>query len=918
MHRHDLRTPRGYICLLLLVFSLHLSCNRPPASLDKNPILQASYLLSDDDLPDYEAEIDHRAYAQQLRRWSEDKVLREKGLQIYRAHCYSCHGYVDQAGSLPDAHKFWQDTFSNGHDPLAMYQTITKGHGLMPAQMHLVPSEKYAVIGYLREVLIKSTNSNAYVRIDRSYLSSLPTGTSMGPEPKPYQPWADMDYGNWLMKCYEFAGADVGPKQISHGSAPLENEDYSGVNFAYKGIAMRLDSGAGGVAKGGRFAMFDHDLMRFVGAWSGVGFIDWEDILFDGQHNVYPRIQGEVMFHNEITPGWADPTSGSFADPRMRGADGRPFGPLPRSWAHYKGFYDCNGRMVIDYTVGRTKVLESYGWLDDDLECLVRTLTLDQVYQPLTLRLAKGSIAMVAQGVGVDVDEEEGYMVAHIAPGARRTLNFYLSRSSQSDLQTAVNKVDHIADLRKYIQPIPEQAPTYLSSPIIQGNSDDAYAVDVISIPFDNPFRSRIRPTGIDFFNDGQDAVVCTIDGEVWTVAGITEESGSSRWRRIATGMFQPLGIKVIAGQIYVSCRDQIALLHDLNGDGITDYYESFNSDHQVTEHFHEFAMGLQTDADGNFYYAKSGRHARKSLVPQHGTLLKVSSDGQHTTILANGFRAANGVCLNPDGSFYVTDQQGFWNPMNRINRVTPGGFYGNMWGYGAPQDSSDVAMQPPLCWVDMDYDRSPAELVWAQSDRWGPLNGSLLSLSYGYGKIYLVMTQSVDGTDQGSIVELPIAALPTGIMRGRINTLDGQLYICGMAAWATSRTLQEGGIYRIRYTGADVNLPLAMETFRQGVNLRFSTALDLAQASETDQYTVSSWDIKRTSKYGSDRYNKKVLPIREVTVSEDGQGVFLHIADISPSPIIEISYELKSADQQSFSGAIQGTVYALPDLEAL
>ena len=101
------------------------------------------------------------------------------------------------------------------------------------------------------------------------------------------------------------------------------------------------------------------------------------------------------------------------------------------------------------------------------------------------------------------------------------------------------------------------------------------------------------------------------------------------------------------------------------------DFYENFNSDHQVTEHFHEFAMGIQADDEGNFYYAKSACHARKPKVPQHGTLLKVSADGSKTEILANGFRAANGVCRNPDGSFFVTDQQGHWTPMNRINKVS-------------------------------------------------------------------------------------------------------------------------------------------------------------------------------------------------------------------------------------------------------
>src|SRR6185312_12397981 len=104
-------------------------------------------------------------------------------------------------------------------------------------------------------------------------------------------------------------------------------------------------------------------------------------------------------------------------------------------------------------------------------------------------------------------------------------------------------------------------------------------------------------------------------------------------------------GLKVVNGRIYVSCRDQIVLLRDLNGDGETDFYENFNSDHQVTEHFHEFAMDLQVDAEGRFYYTKAARHGLPALVPQHGTLLRVDRDGRRTEILATGFRAPNGVC---------------------------------------------------------------------------------------------------------------------------------------------------------------------------------------------------------------------------------------------------------------------------------
>lgn len=65
-----------------------------------------------------------------------------------------------------------------------------------------------------------------------------------------------------------------------------------------------------------------------------------------------------------------------------------------------------------------------------------------------------------------------------------------------------------------------------------------------------------------------------------------------------------------------------------------------------------------------------------QAAKPARGRHIRVSADGTKTDILANGFRAANGVCLNPDGTFFVTDKEGHWTPKNRINRIVPdGGF---------------------------------------------------------------------------------------------------------------------------------------------------------------------------------------------------------------------------------------------------
>jgi hypothetical protein len=44
-------------------------------------------------------------------------------------------------------------------------------------------------------------------------------------------------------------------------------------------------------------------------------------------------------------------------------------------------------------------------------------------------------------------------------------------------------------------------------------------------------------------------------------------------------GCFSRLGLKIVQGKVYVCCRDQIVILHDLNGDGETGYYECFNND---------------------------------------------------------------------------------------------------------------------------------------------------------------------------------------------------------------------------------------------------------------------------------------------------------------------------------------------------
>ena len=116
------------------------------------------------------------------------------------------------------------------------------------------------------------------------------------------RPYIDMNYGPYLS-----ASIEVAPE-----------------NIAYKGIAIRLDEGPGGISKGNEFVVFETDTLRMAAAWSGDKFIDWRSIVYDGSHGTHPKLVGERLFTNPVAPGWAKPGTEKFNDPRLRGLDKKP------------------------------------------------------------------------------------------------------------------------------------------------------------------------------------------------------------------------------------------------------------------------------------------------------------------------------------------------------------------------------------------------------------------------------------------------------------------------------------------------------------------------------------------------------------------------------------------------------------------
>ena len=398
-------------------------------------------LLPESALPAYEKEIDHAGL---IRGWNKASLAR--GRETYQQVCQNCHGDLNVPGSMPNSLRFGQGVFQHGKDPYTMYQTLTRGWRMMPPQVQLVPREKYDVIYYIRENFLREHNRGQWTETDAVYLNSLPTGSSSGPAPVKREPWKEMNYGDCLIGTFEI----VSParRQVKPPSGSLPDYIAPEANLAYKAITLRLDGGEGGVSRGQAWLAFEHDTLRMAGAWTGEGFIDWHGINFDGLHVVRPRTIGDLQVETADAPGWANPVTGDFVDRRIRGLDGRPYGPLPHAWGQYRGLYRHGARTVISYRVGDAAILETYNLAAMKSTAFVRTLNIGKSTRDVAFRVANaGAVFTVIGAESAKHSTEEGFEVVRI-PALATPLNVAIVYGVLGEIEKTALKAP--VDLRPF------------------------------------------------------------------------------------------------------------------------------------------------------------------------------------------------------------------------------------------------------------------------------------------------------------------------------------------------------------------------------------------------------------------------------------------------------------------------------------
>ena len=408
------------------------------------------------------------------------------------------------------------------------------------------------------------------------------------------------------------------------------------------------------------------------------------------------------------------------------------------------------------------------------------------------------------------------------------------------------------------------------------------YVKDTFTLPYKNPWNALFFIGGVDALSENRIAV-CTMHGDVWICDIQNKDLSKLSWKRFAAGLHQPLGLKVHKGQIYVTCRDQIVKLHDLNNDDEADFYECFSNSFKTSPGGHDFVTGLKIDNNGKFYIA-SGNQG----------VCQIDEKGKKIKVLGSGLRNPNGLGVNEAGSVVLTSvQEGSWTPASAICDMSQGDHF----GYGGPKDGKYVE---PMLYMPRGIDNSSGGQTFINSDKWGPVKGQWVHFSMGFASHFLLLREVINGKSQSAAVVLPGEFL-SGAHRGTFSPFDGQLYVGASQGWG-NYGVEDGAVQRVRYVGGHYPYPSSYETKENGILLSFNDPQP-KELADANLWFAQNWNYRYSSAYGSKEYSvlepmkegHDRLNVKSVQYLDGGKKIFLEIPQLQPVDQLHLYFNGKT-----------------------
>ncbi|TLV03964.1 PA14 domain-containing protein [Dyadobacter luticola] len=416
------------------------------------------------------------------------------------------------------------------------------------------------------------------------------------------------------------------------------------------------------------------------------------------------------------------------------------------------------------------------------------------------------------------------------------------------------------------------------------------------------PDNFQPRVGGMDFLADGR-MVVSTWDslGSVYIVDGRKAATPNDILvKRIAYGLAEPLGLKVVDDEIYIMQKQELTKLVDLNKDEIIDEYQTVCNGWKVSANFHEFAFGL-VYKDGYFYGTLAtainpGGASTKPQIPDRGKAIKISKKDGSFTFVASGLRTPNGIGLGVDNEIFIADNQGDWLPANKIIHLQEGAWYGSR--SVDFEGTANKKEAPPVVWLTQDeIGNSPSQPAKLNV---GPYQNQMIHGDVTHGGIKRVFAEKVNGVYQGAVFRFT-QGLEAGVNR-LVWGPDGSLYIGGVGStgnWGHSGKLGYG-LQKLTFNDKTAFEMLAVRAKSDGVEIEFTEPLKEGTGETASDYDIRQWWFKPTGEYGGPKMDPENLSVKSVKVSSDRRKVTLQLAGMKAKHVVYIHLNRKSVLSQT------------------
>jgi hypothetical protein len=406
---------------------------------------------------------------------------------------------------------------------------------------------------------------------------------------------------------------------------------------------------------------------------------------------------------------------------------------------------------------------------------------------------------------------------------------------------------------------------------------------------------STLRPpgfnpqvSGLDFLPDGR-LVVSTWEGfgntkgSVYLVSNAqTGDVSKITYKKFASNLNEPLGVKVVGGQIYLLQKDQLSWLPDKNNDGVADTVQKVAGGWTVQPGAAknlEFAMGL-VYRDSVFYAGLAIAYPFGSTeTKERGCIIQISTKTGGFTPYACGTRTPDGLVLGPEGELFTTENQGNWVPSSKLLEVKQGRFFGvhAPASGGGPGPFDNVPVTPPVLWMDHgNISISPTQPAYLTS---GIYQGQMVAGDNNLGTLQRYFLEKVGGDYQGCIFRFSggLEAAGHRIIVGP----DGALYVGGLGTpewggwdWAG----KDYGLQRMVPNGKKVFDWLAVRSMgATSMELEFTTPIG-SGADQAANYKVQQWAYIPVADYGAGKQATENLTVTSAAVSADKMRVTLVI----------------------------------------